>query len=113
MKKFFLTSVVYLLFCIARAETHSLEIYQDPQAQAYYQKKSGFFRLSSPDKIPEDLKILKVNTFDWDNYLSILGMIKTIRKSTDQNYILPTQAKCNKLIVLVRKYLEENNALID
>ena len=64
-------------------------------------------------KIPEDLKIINVNTLDWNNYLSILGMIRTIRKSTDRNYIIPTQAKCNKLIDLVRKYLEENNALID
>ena len=75
--------------------------------------KKSYVKFYIKIKIPEDLKILKVNTFDWDNYLSILGMIKTIRKSTDQNYILPTQAKCNKLIKLVRKYLEENNALID
>jgi hypothetical protein len=40
-------------------------------------------------------------------------MLKTIRESTDENYIIPTQTKCNKLIDLVRKYLEENNALID
>jgi len=63
--------------------------------------------------IPEKLKIVKENTFDWDNYLSILGMLRTIRNSTDDSYIIPTQTKCNKLIALVRKYLEENNSLID
>jgi len=63
--------------------------------------------------IPVKLKIIKENTFDWDNYLSILGMLRTIRKSTDESYIIPTQKKCNKLMVLVRKYLEENNSLIE
>ena len=85
----------------------------------YYQKigDSNFRILNNKIIInyatPAKLKIVKENTFDWDNYLSILGMLKTIRKSTDKSYIIPTQAKCNKLIVLVRKYLEENNALID
>ncbi len=64
-------------------------------------------------KVPEKLKIVKENTFDWDNYLSILGMLRTIRKSTDESYIIPTQKKCDKLMFLVRKYLEENNSLID
>ena len=64
-------------------------------------------------KVSDRLKILNENTFDWNNYLSILGMLRTIRESTDMNYIIPTQTKCNKLIVLVRKYLEENNSLID
>ena len=64
-------------------------------------------------KVPDRLHIVNENTFDWDNYLSILGMLRTIRKSTDESYILPTQNKCNKLIVLVRKYLEENNSLIN
>ena len=63
--------------------------------------------------IPVKLKILKENTFDWDNYLSVLGMLRTIRNSTDDSYIIPTQTKCNKLIVLVRRYLEENNSLIE
>ena len=63
--------------------------------------------------IPAKLKIIKENMFDWDNYLSILGMLRTIRKSTDESYIIPTQKKCNKLMVLVRKYLEENNSLIE
>ena len=85
----------------------------------YYQKigDSNFRILNNKIIInyatPAKLKIVKENTFDWDNYLSILGMLKTIRKSTDKSYIIPTQAKCNKLIKLVRKYLEENNALID
>ena len=64
-------------------------------------------------KVPDRLHIVNENTFDWDNYLSILGMLRTIRKSTDESYILPTQNKCNKLMVLVRKYLEENNSLIN
>jgi len=64
-------------------------------------------------KVPDRLNIINENTFDWDNYLSILGMLKTIRKSTDKSYIIPTQTKCNKLIVLVREYLEKNNSLID
>ena len=64
-------------------------------------------------KVPDSLKIVNDNTFDWNNYLSILGMLKTIRKSTDKTYIIPTQIKCNKLIDLVRKYLEENNSLIE
>jgi hypothetical protein len=63
--------------------------------------------------IPTKLKIVKENTFDWDNYLSILGMLRTIRKSTDESYIIPTQIKCNKLIDLVKKYLKENNELKD
>ncbi len=85
----------------------------------YYQKigDSNFRILNNKIIInyatPAKLKIVKENTFDWDNYLSILGMLKTIRKSTDKSYIIPTQAKCNKLIDLVRKYLEENNSLIE
>jgi hypothetical protein len=85
----------------------------------YYQKigDSSFRILNNKIIInyatPAKLKIVKENTFDWDNYLSILGMLKTIRKSTDKSYIIPTQAKCNKLIDLVRKYLKENNSLIE
>ena len=70
-------------------------------------------KIISDIKIPVRLNIVNENTFDWNNYLSVLGMLKTIRESTDENYIIPTQTKCNKLIDLVRKYLEENNALID
>ena len=70
-------------------------------------------KIISDIKVPDRLNIVNENTFDWNNYLSVLGMLKTIRESTDENYIIPTQTKCNKLIDLVRKYLEENNALID
>jgi hypothetical protein len=70
-------------------------------------------RIITNIKVPDKLKIVNDNTFDWNNYLSILGMLRTIRKSTDKSYILPTQIKCNKLIDLVRKYLKENNSLIE
>jgi len=40
-------------------------------------------------------------------------MLRTIRKSTDRSYTIPIQKKCNKLIELVREYLNENNALVD
>ncbi len=85
----------------------------------YYQKigNSNFDILNNKIitniKVPDRLNIVNEKIFDWDNYLSILGMLRNIRKSTDKSYIIPTQAKCNKLIVLVRKYLEENNSLIE
>ena len=85
----------------------------------YFQKigNSNFYILNNKIitniKVPERLNIVNGNTFDWNNYLSVLGMLRTIRESTDENYILPTQTKCNKLINLVRKYLKENNELID
>ena len=60
--------------------------------------------------IPADLKILKKNQLDWDNYFSILGMLKTIRASTDENYIKPTQKQCHELLTLLRTYLIENDA---
>ena len=61
--------------------------------------------------IPEHLNINKAESFDWENYFSILGMLKTIRKSTDNSYILPTQEDANKLLKRLRKYLIEHNAL--
>ena len=85
----------------------------------YFQKigNSNFYILNNKIitniKVPERLNIVNGNTFDWNNYLSVLGMLKTIRESTDEKYIIPTQTKCNKLIDLVRKYLEDNNELID
>jgi len=85
----------------------------------YFQKigNSNFYILNNKIitniKVPERLNIVNGNTFDWNNYLSVLGMLRTIRESTDESYILPTQIKCNKLIDLVRKYLKENNELID
>lgn len=63
--------------------------------------------------LPTDLKIVKQATFDWDNYFSILGMLQTIRNGTDRFVIVPTQNKCNKLIALVRKYLIDNDSLIE
>lgn len=60
--------------------------------------------------IPADLKILKKNQLDWDNYFSILGMLKTIRESTDENYIKPTQYQCHELLTLLRSYLIEHDA---
>lgn len=70
-------------------------------------------KINTNIKVPDRLKIINENTFDWNNYLSILGMLRTIRKSTNRSYIIPTQTKCNKLIDLVRKYLKENNSLIE
>ena len=70
-------------------------------------------KIISDIKVPDRLNIVNENTFDWNNYLSILGMLRTIRESTDEIYIIPTQTKCNKLIDLVRKYLKENNELKD
>ena len=61
--------------------------------------------------IPEHLNINKAESFDWENYFSILGMLKTIRKSTDNSYILPTQEDAYKLLKRLRKYLIEHNAL--
>lgn len=63
--------------------------------------------------IPEGLKLNNQNTFDWNNYFSILSMLKTIRTSTARMYIVPTQSNCYNLMKLVRSYLEEHNALID
>lgn len=60
--------------------------------------------------IPNDLKILKKKELDWDNYFSILGMLKTIRESTDENYIRPTQEQCHELLTLLRNYLKEHDA---
>jgi hypothetical protein len=59
------------------------------------------------------LKLNNQNTFDWNNYFSILSMLKTIRTSTARMYLLPTQQKCYNLMAHVRNYLQEHNALID
>jgi hypothetical protein len=61
--------------------------------------------------VPKDLTINKASTFDWDNYLSIIGMLKTIRSSTNESYIKPTQKDCATLLGLLRKYLKEHDAL--
>ena len=86
----------------------------------FYQKISEYdnFEIKGDEilvtiKIPEGLKIINKSTFDWNNYLSVLSMLKTIRKSTDSKYTLPIQTQCNKLLGHVRNYLIENNALTD
>ena len=96
----------------------------DPITTSYFEYKffqniSAFenFDITQNDikikiEIPNNLRLNKQATFDWDNYFSILAMLRTIRKSTDRSYTIPIQKKCNKLIELVREYLAENNALI-
>jgi len=61
--------------------------------------------------IPANLKIMKKDQLDWDNYISILGMLQTIRQSTNNNYIEPTQKQCHELLALLRNYLIEHDAL--
>lgn len=70
-------------------------------------------KISMNIPVPEGLKLNNQDTFDWNNYFSILSMLKTIRTSTARMYLVPTQQKCYKLIGHVRSYLQENNALID
>ncbi|MFN7199711.1 MAG: hypothetical protein ACK5VM_05940, partial [Bacteroidota bacterium] len=61
--------------------------------------------------IPANLKIMKKDQLDWDNYIAILGMLQTIRQSTDKEYIAPTQKQCHELLSLLRNYLIEHGAL--
>jgi hypothetical protein len=61
--------------------------------------------------IPANLKIMKKDQLDWDNYIAILGMLQTIRLSTDIDYIEPTQKECHKLLTLLRNYLIKHDAL--
>ena len=61
--------------------------------------------------IPANLKIMKKDQLDWDNYIAILGMLQTIRQSTDKDYIAPTQAQCHELLNLLRNYLIKHGAL--
>lgn len=61
--------------------------------------------------IPANLKIMKKDQLDWDNYISILGMLQTIRQSTNKDYIEPTQAQCHELLSLLRNYLIKHDAL--
>lgn len=70
-------------------------------------------RVIAPINMPENISLIHKNTFDWNNYLSTLGMLSTIRKSTDRSQIKPIQDDCNSLLDKVRKYLLENNALIE
>ena len=60
--------------------------------------------------IPSNLKIMKKDQLDWDNYIAILGMLQTVRESTDQNYIKPTQEQCHEILTLLRNYLIEHDA---
>lgn len=61
--------------------------------------------------VPANLKIMKKDQLDWDNYIAILGMLQTIRQSTDKEYISPTQKQCHELLSLLRNYLIEHGAL--
>jgi len=61
--------------------------------------------------IPINLKIMKKDQLDWDNYIAILGMLQTIRLSTNIDYIEPTQKQCHELLTLLRNYLIEHDAL--
>ena len=61
--------------------------------------------------IPDNLKIMKKDQLDWDNYIAILGMLQTIRQSTDKDYIEPTQKECHELLTLLRNYLIKHDAL--
>jgi hypothetical protein len=61
--------------------------------------------------IPANLKIMKKDQLDWDNYIAVLGMLQTIRQSTDKEYIEPTQKQCHELLTLLRNYLIKHDAL--
>ena len=81
----------------------------------YFQELSKFDsfeikgdKVISPITPPDGLTLIDQNNFDWNNYLSVLGMLSTIKKSTDRSQIKPIQEDCIKLLKDVRKYLEEN-----
>jgi hypothetical protein len=61
--------------------------------------------------VPDNLKMIKKDQLDWDNYIAILGMLQTIRESTNTSYILKTQAQCHALLTLLRNYLIKHDAL--
>ena len=71
--------------------------------------KNNKIVVSAP--IPINLKIMKKDQLDWDNYIAILGMLQTIRQSTDKDYIEPTQKECHELLTLLRNYLIKHDAL--
>jgi hypothetical protein len=82
----------------------------------FFRTASENFRIDSNKIIinvpaPANLKIMKKDQLDWDNYIAILGMLKTIRVSTDENYITPTQKQCHELLTLLRNYLIKHDAL--
>ena len=60
--------------------------------------------------IPTNLKIMNEAKLDWNQYMATLGMLQMIRESTNDVTIIPTQKKCNELLVLLRAYLIEHNA---
>ena len=45
----------------------------------------------APIVAPEGLTLVDQNTFDWNNYLSVVGMLSTIKTSTDRRQIKPIQ----------------------
>ncbi|MFM8964677.1 MAG: hypothetical protein ACKOGD_12645 [Sphingomonadales bacterium] len=61
--------------------------------------------------IPANLKIMKKDQLDWDNYIAVMGMLQTIRQSTDKEYIEPTQKQCHELLTLLHNYLIKHDAL--
>ena len=61
--------------------------------------------------IPANVKIMKKDQLDWDNYIAILGMLQTIRLSTNFDYIEPTRKECHELLSLLRNYLIKHDAL--
>jgi len=61
--------------------------------------------------IPANLKIMKKDQLDWDNYIAILGMLHIIRESTDRLFIEPAQQQCYELLILLRNYLIKHDAL--
>lgn len=63
--------------------------------------------------VPDHLALNKQNEFDWDTYFSVMGMLKTIRNSTDRDYIFGAQKECNKLLAALRKMLIEHNQIIN
>ena len=70
-------------------------------------------KVIAPITAPEGLTLVDQNNFDWNNYLAVLGMLSTIKNSTDRSQIKPVQKDCVKLLGLVRTYLIENHALTE
>ena len=70
-------------------------------------------KVITPIPAPNGLTLIDQNNFDWNNYLSVLGMLSTIRNSTNRSQIKPIQENCTQLLGMVRKYLKDNNALTE
>jgi hypothetical protein len=60
--------------------------------------------------VPGNQKIIKKDQLDWDNYIAILGMLQSIRESTNKSYIIPTEKQCHVLLTLLRNYLIKHDA---